>query len=318
MTDTCSDFVKYANDLRQINRAAAEDPAAFVMRAEEAYYKDIGRVATGLVRGKARLVMLAGPTSSGKTTTARLLAGELEKLGMDCALISLDDFYRGEHLAPLLPSGERNYESMDALDVPAIQTCLWQLLETSRCEMPVFDFEAHVPFSHTRTVTLHKKGIAVVEGIHALNPLLISRIPAIGVKRIYISVKQGVLDGKDTLLGPNDMRLVRRLVRDHAFRKTDPEKTLGMWDTVMTGERNYIKPFRGLADFTVNSFHVYEPCVLRDPAVRLLHTVPEASACFGTARELLSALERFRPIDGALVPKDSILREFIGPADRAT
>lgn len=318
MTDACSNFVKYANDLRQINRAALEGPAAFVMRTEEAYYKDIGRVAAGLVRGKARLVMLAGPTSSGKTTTARLLAGELEKLGMDCALISLDDFYRGEHLAPLLPSGERNYESIDALDVSAIQSCLSQLLETSRCEMPVFDFETHVPFPHTRTVTLHKNGIAIAEGIHALNPVLISRIPALGVKRIYISVKQGILDGKNTLLGPNDMRLVRRLVRDHGFRKTGPEQTLSMWGTVMAGERNYIKPFRGLADFTVNSFHVYEPCVLRDPAARLLHTVPEESGCFGTARELLSVLERFRPIDGALVPQDSILREFIGPAGPAT
>lgn len=314
MTDARDDFVKYANDLQRINRAALEDPAAFVMRAEKAYDKDIGRVAAGLVRGGTRLVMLAGPTSSGKTTTAGLLAGALEKLGADCTLISLDDFYRGESLAPLLPSGEHDYESIEALDVSAIQECLARLLETSRSEMPVFDFEAHRPFPHRRSVTLKENGIALVEGIHALNPVLIGRLPSLKVKRIYISVKQGIQDGERPLLGPNDMRLIRRIVRDYGFRKTGPERTLGMWGTVMAGERNYIKPFRNLADFTVNSFHVYEPCVLRDQAIRLLHTVSEGSGCFGEARGLLAVLERFRPIDSGLVPRDSILREFIGPA----
>jgi uridine kinase len=180
--------------------------------------------------------------------------------------------------------------------------------------MPVFDFEAHRPFPHRRSVTLKENGIALVEGIHALNPVLIGRLPSLKVKRIYISVKQGIQDGERPLLGPNDMRLIRRIVRDYGFRKTGPERTLGMWGTVMAGERNYIKPFRNLADFTVNSFHVYEPCVLRDQAIRLLHTVSEGSGCFGEARGLLAVLERFRPIDSGLVPRDSILREFIGPA----
>lgn len=318
MTDVRDDYVRYTNDLRQINRAAASDPEAMVAHSETAYQEDIERVARGLLRGGARLVMLAGPTSSGKTTTAELLTGVLKRQGAECALISLDDFYRGERLAPLLPNGEHNYESLEALDVPAIQTCLAQLLETSRCEIPVFDFEAHQPFPHKRCVTLAPHGIAVVEGIHALNPVLIQRVPALQVKRIYISVKQGIRDGDRLLLGPNDMRLVRRLVRDSNFRKTDPEKTLGMWGTVMAGERNYIKPFRGIADFTVNSFHVYEPCVLKSQAARLLHTVPEESGSFETAHRLLGVLERFPEIEGGLVPPDSILREFIGPAGPVT
>ena len=318
MTDALSHYAEYVNDLQQINREAVKDPAAFVMRAEKAYYDDVERVAEGLIHDETRLVMLAGPTSSSKTTTAKLLVGALEKLGADCALISLDDFYRGERLAPLLPDGKPNYESIEALNVNAIQNCLARLLEAGNCNVPVFDFEAHVPSSRRRSVTLGKKGIAVVEGIHALNPCLISGIPSLGLKRIYISVKQGIQNGEYPLIGPNGMRLVRRLVRDYNFRRTGPDKTLRMWGTVMDGERKYIKPFRNIADFTVNSFHVYELCVLRNRAIPLLHTIPEGSDCFGAAKKLAAILERFQPIDCHFVPDGSVLREFIGSEGQAS
>jgi uridine kinase len=309
-----TDFVEYQNSVQQINRAVRESPGAFVMEGEKAYHDNLKRIADSLSQEEplCRLVMLAGPSASGKTTTAHLLAETLRERGTGAEIISLDDFYRGEHQAPLLPDGSHDYESVEALNVPEVLQCLGDLIESGRCNMPVFDFAIRLPYPHRRQVVLEDREIAIVEGIHALNPRLISGLPVEHIRRIYISVKQGIRDENGELLGPNDMRLVRRIVRDRNFRGTPPWTTLGMWRNVMNGEYKYIKPFRSTADYTINSFHAHGPCVLKDQAVALLHTVPESDPEWETARTLLSALERFEPVDPGLVPKNSILREFIG------
>lgn len=309
-----NDFVEYENNVEAINRAVNNDPEGFVLRTEDAYHKNIRAIAEELAQETpaCRLVMLAGPSSSGKTTTAHLLADALRAVGTGAVIISLDDFYRGEYHAPLLPSGKHDYESVEALNLPEIQQCLYDLVEKSRCSMPVFNFEIRMPYPHRRPVSLGEHEIAVVEGLHALNPLLINKMPALRVKKIYISVKQGVFNGERELFGPNEIRLVRRIVRDHRFRGTKPETTLDMWKNVMDGERKYIKPFRKDADFTINSLHAYELCVLARECGELLHTVPETSPQFGIARKMAAGLEHIVPLSGELVPKNSILREFIG------
>ncbi|MCI1956519.1 MAG: nucleoside kinase [Oscillospiraceae bacterium] len=309
-------FVTYRNSVEEINRAVREDARAFVQKAEEDYHRNIEEIA-GSIAGESpmcKLVMLAGPSSSGKTTTAHMLMNELRRKGVGCVSISLDDFYLGENCAPLLPDGRPDYECLEALNVEAIRKCLSGLVQNNRCEMPVFDFEQHVPYRRRRQVILHDREVAVVEGIHALNPELIRTLPELRVRRIYISVKQGILDCGNEILGPNDIRLVRRIVRDYRFRKTDPDATLNMWPNVMRGERKYIKPFRRDADTTVNSFHDYELCVLKNQALALLHTVPENSLNRERADRLADALACLVPVDDALVPKTSMIREFIGGA----
>lgn len=309
-----TDFIQYQNSVQQINRAAGEDPAAFAQACERAFHDNVKSIAARLVAEEpaCRLVMLAGPSASGKTTTAHILADALRETGTGAQIISLDDFYRGEHQAPLLPNGRHDYENVEALNVEEVRRCLGDLTTTGRCNMPVFDFSIRLPYPHRRQVVLEDREIAIVEGIHALNPELTGALPTARVKRIYISVKQGICDGERELLGPNEMRLVRRIVRDRNFRGTPPWVTLDMWGNVMDGERKYIKPFRCTADFTINSFHAYEPCVLKSQAADLLHTVPQEAPDRETALRLLDALERIEPIDGSVVPKNSILREFIG------
>ena len=132
--------------------------------------------------------------------------------------------------------------------------------------------------------------------------------------KIYISVKQGFEEQGEALLSPNQVRLVRRLVRDSLFRNTQPGRTLDMWDTVMDGERKYIKPYRGEADVTINSLHCYEPCVMRAQALPLLERVDPSEPYYPQACELADCLRRFTTISQALVPKTSLLREFIGAA----
>jgi uridine kinase len=314
METLATKFVTYRNSVEEINRGARTDANTFVGKAEADYHNNIAAIARQIAgeNPMCKLVMLAGPSSSGKTTTAHLLKKALEEIGVGSVSISLDDFYRGESLAPLLPDGKRDFECLEALDVGEIQKCLSELVRNNRCEIPVFDFEQHVPYPHRRQIILHDREVAVVEGIHALNPVLIRTLPEFRVHRIYISVKQGVRDCAGEVLGPNDIRLIRRIVRDYHFRQTSPETTLSMWANVMRGEYRYIKPFRKGADTTINSFHDYELCVLKEPAVSLLSTVPADSPERKAAVRLADGISHFEPIDPALVPKTSMIREFIG------
>jgi len=309
-----TNFVEYPNELSRINVAAATTPEAFVTRTEEAYFQNILDIAKNIAKedNGCKLVMLFGPSSSGKTTTSHLLEHAFHEIGIGSTIISLDDFYRGEHQAPILPNGQHDYESVDALNVTEIESCLLSLVETNRCDMPVFNFEIHMPYPHKRHVVLKEHDIAIVEGIHAINPIVINQLPAEKVKKIYISVKQGIMNGEAELFTANGMRLVRRIVRDYNFRGTKPERTLNMWPMVMEGERKYIKPFRNEVDYTINSLHLYETCVLKNQAIPLLQTVLEKSEQFVLAQRLINSLQKFEPISSEFVPKKSIIREFIG------
>lgn len=315
MEKTAAKYVAYRNSVEEINRGVQIDAKAFVEKAETDYHANIAAIARKIAEENpvSRLVMLAGPSSSGKTTTAHLLKRALKKEGVGSVSISLDDFYLGENFAPLLPSGKRDFECLEALDVAEIEKCLSELVKNSRCEMPVFDFEQHVPYPHKRQVALRDREVAVIEGIHALNPVLLRDMPSeFHIHRIYISVKQGVRDCAGDVLGPNDIRLIRRIVRDYHFRQTTPKATLSMWPNVMRGEYRNIKPYRCDADITVNSFHAYELSVLKEPVVRLLSTVPEDCPEHKTAVKLISGISCIESIDPALVPRDSMIREFIG------
>ena len=308
-----TNFIEYQNELNRINTAAIRAPEAFVTKTEEAYHQNIRDIAKNIADTEhCKLVMLFGPSSSGKTTTSHLLESAFREIGIGSTIISLDDFYRGEHQAPLLANGKHDYESVQALDIEEIEKCLLDLIHTNRCEMPVFNFEIRMPYPHRRQVVLQEHDIAIVEGIHALNPVVTQNLPAQGVRKIYISVKQGILDGESELFTANGMRLVRRIVRDYNFRGTNPERTLEMWPMVMEGERKYIKPYRSEVDYTINSLHLYETCVLKTQAIPILQAVAEKSEQYSLAQRLIRSLRQFEPISCDLVPKNSIIREFVG------
>lgn len=306
-------YVKYRNELKRINEAASTRPESFVADTEAAFHRNLRELAEEIAAPQdCRILMMFGPSSSGKTTASHLFQSVFREIGIGSTIISLDDFYRGEQQAPLLPNGQHDYESVEALNVEEIEKCLLGLIETRECDMPQFNFEVRMPYPHRRHVALGEHDIAIVEGIHALNPLVTKRLPPKGVRKIYISVKQGILDGETELFTAHGIRLVRRIVRDYRFRGTRPERTLAMWSMVMEGERKYIWPYRGGVDYTVNSLHLYEPCVLRNQAIPILRQVSEQSAEFPRARELIRGLDRFVSIGDGKVPGNSLLREFIG------
>ena len=152
-----------------------------------------------------------------------------------------------------------------------------------------------------------------MEGIHALNPIFTKDLPEGSAIKLYVSVKQQIKDANGEVISPMDLRLIRRIARDVQFRNTSAERTLSMWPNVVAGEDKYIRPYRMSADYTVNSIHIYEPCVLRSSVIPLLRRIPEDSPHYRKARDLDARLMRFEPVEPGLVPENSMLREFLGP-----
>ena len=315
MSNFASGYVKYINHLEQINDAAVHDPLRMIGEVEEAYHDHLRNIARNITEHhrSERVIKLAGPSSSGKTTTAQLLREYLTAFGANSHLVSLDDFYRGRGLAPKLSDGKFDYESVKALDEEAIRRCLLDIISTGRFSVPRYNFPLGRPEGEERRYEIGPEDMVVVEGIHGLNPLFTKELPEGSCVKLYVSVKQQIKAANGEVISPMDLRLIRRIVRDLKFRNTTPEGTISMWPQVVKGEDRYIRPYRLSADYTVNSIHIYEPCVMRTVTIPLLREIAEDSPTYKKARDLESRLMRFEPIDASLVPAHSMLREFLGP-----
>ena len=214
---------------------------------------------------------------------------------------------------PLLPSGERDYETVNALDVEMVRQCIRSVIDQGTCMLPAYDFMTSERRLNARALDVRENGFVIMEGIHALNPIFTKDLPAGSAIKLYVSVKQQIKDANGEVVSPMDLRLIRRIARDVQFRNTSAERTLAMWPNVVAGEDKYIRPYRMSADYTVNSIHIYEPCVLRSSVIPLLRSIPEDSPHYRKARDLDARLMRFEPVDPDLVPENSMLREFLGP-----
>lgn len=314
MSNFASGYIKYINHLEQINDAALKCPERMISEVEGSYREHLQNIARNLheQHRQVRVVMLAGPSSSGKTTTAHLLRSYLSEFGSTAHIISMDDFYRGRGLAPVLPNGKFDYEAVEALDEVKIKQCLNSVVSGEKFTVPKYNFTEGRPEETEREYEIGDSDIVIVEGIHGLNPVFTKELPEDSCVKLYVSVKQQIKDANGEVISPMDLRLVRRIVRDVQFRGTTAERTISMWPEVVSGEDKYIRPYRLSADFTVNSIHIYEPCVLRSTAIPLLRDIAPDSPHYRKARDLESRLMRFEPVDPTLVPKGSMLREFLG------
>ena len=314
MSNFASGYIKYINHLEQINDAAISSPERMIFEVEDSYHEHIQNIARNIAthHDKVRICMLAGPSSSGKTTTAHLLQAFLKEFGIGSHIVSMDNFYLDRDKVPLLPDGRKDFETVDALDVKAIEACLMSIVKADTIAVPHFDFTAGKSSGEKSVVKIEQHDIVIMEGLHALNPVFTKNLPEESLIKLYVSVKQQIKDVNGEVISPFDLRLVRRIVRDMQFRGTEPEGTIMMWDNVVAGEDKYIRPYRLSADYTVNSIHIYEPCVLRTMAIPILRQIPADSPVYRKARDLDSRLMRFEPVSTELVPDNSMLREFIG------
>lgn len=289
-----------SNDLIHISEALHEKKYAEI--ADMIYQR----------RDQVRMVLLAGPSSSGKTTSCRRLSVQLRVLGFDVRQISLDDYFVCRDRTPKLPNGEYDFENIDALDIPLLNDHLQRIFNGERVEIPTFDFVKGNPYFDGKSIQLDSNSILVVEGIHALNPKLTAQIDDQLKFKVYVSALTQIAIDDLNSIRSSENRMLRRIVRDNNFRGWDAYHTLHRWQDVRRGEELNIFPYQEQADVMFNSALLYELGVLKLYAEPLLKRVPENCEEFAEARHLLNFTELLEPIEPKFIPPTSIMREFLG------
>ena len=301
----------------QLNQLCLNDEISNIIRiAEGLHEKKISHVADEILshRPRVRLVTIAGPSSSGKTTFAKRLGIQLAVNGIEMVSLSLDNYYVNRDETPRDDQGRPDFESLEAIDLELFHRHLAELMKGGEILTPRFDFVTGTrkPEDAWREMRLENHQILVVEGIHGLNDRLTQSVPRDQKYRIFISALSQLAIDDHNRIFTSDARLIRRIVRDHLFRGFTAERTLDLWDRVRRGESRWIFPFQEQANVMFNSAVVYEPPVLKPYAERFLLQVPRTSRAYTEAYRLLKGLSLFVPIFPDEVPHTSILREFIG------
>ena len=293
---------------------AARSPQELAALSEQSYRDRVKYAAEKVRLSGTKIVMLTGPSASGKTTSAHKLAEELIRQGTYAHVVSLDNFFSvGRSSTPACPTAPWITKTPIPWTWPLVRQCLHELSETGRTTLPIYDFANERRSSETEAVDL-QGGVCIVEGIHALNPELTGLVPAEDVYRIYAGLREEyAIDGR-RVINTQDIRLCRRTLRDAAARGRSPEKTLAMWDRVLDGETRYIKGFKTTADFLLDTSFTYELGLIS----RLLGIVRRQFTLEGHNAELWDEtarrFEHVVPLDLELLPADSMLREFYGSA----
>lgn len=254
-----------------------------------------------------KLLLLSGPSCAGKTTTSKRLQANLVKRGKGISVISLDDFYLGPEKSPKTPDGKPDFESIYALDLPYIQECFSDLVKGKAVKTPTFDFNLHCRTDEYNEIKLEDGDICIVEGLHALNPLITADL--IEPKYIF----KIFLESYKNSDSPEKTRILRRLVRDYHYRSSDANRTFEMWDNVVSSELINIRPFSRYANATINTYFEYEAGVLKKPALEVLSTLDDSGEYDSLAKEIKDSLEYVHSVPLDMVPKDSLLQEFIPP-----
>ena len=301
-----------AYQLTELNRRIIADPLGFVQESDEAYTRQVVCAAEHIKNNlpQSPIVLLSGPSGSGKTTTALKIQEALGHMGVRTHTVSMDNYFLGADYAPLY-RGELDLESPKIMDMDLLDEHFTTLSSGEEIIIPKFEFARQMRNDARGTpLRLGRDEIAIFEGIHALNDDCAGRHPE--ATKLYISARSDVEEAGKVLFKRTWMRLTRRAVRDYNFRGTDVEKTLRMWANVRRGEKLYISPFKERANIMFDSSLPYEVSVMKNYATPILRQVPEGNPRSAELKKLFAAFEHFEVIDPALVPKDSLLREFIG------
>ena len=297
-------------------RALAGDAGGMIKIAEAFHERKFAEVADAIqeahrTRG-VRMVLISGPSSSGKTTSAKRLGLQLGVLGLRPVMISLDDYFVEREKTPRDENGQYDYEALEAIDLELFNDHLHRLLQGQSVDIPRYDFITGRRTQHDTPLTLDEQSILIIEGIHGLNPRLTPSVPDAVKFKIYISCFTSVAMDNLSRIATTDNRLLRRLTRDYRQRGSDALQTLSRWASVRRGEERHIFPYQENADVMFNSSLFYEISVLRPFAEKILREVPDTVPEFDEARRMLKFLDNFIPIPSDEIPPTSILREFIG------
>ena len=305
---------EFAFDIAKINAEIEKAPEEIIRRSEDSIEREVIRTADEIISAgeKLRIVLICGRSASGKTTFAKKLCKKLREKDREARHIGLDDFLLGFKYMPVNEDGTYDMESIKGLDVALANECFGKLLSEGYADFPTFDFPKQRRGDIWNRVEASEKSLIVIEGIHALNPLLTENLSEDGIIRIYIQPECSYyLDG-EKIFSPEEIRLIRRASRDELFRGWSAEKTLIQWKSVLSGEKTYIEPYIDSAKIRVNTSMEAEPAFIKPVIGKMLSVIDENSPFFMEAERIFHKLEAFYEAEMDFLPKDSLLREFVG------
>ncbi|MEW6180159.1 MAG: nucleoside kinase [Chloroflexota bacterium] len=297
-----------------LNDGIAENRIREIILVSEALHEQkIAEIAREIVRRarKTRIILIAGPSSSGKTTFAKRLSVQLLANGLSPFALEMDNYFVDREFTPRDENGDFDFEALEALDIRRMEDDLQRLIKGEEVQLPRFDFRAGKSQPGER-VKLEKDQLIILEGIHGLNPRLLPNVPVEQTFRIYVSCLTQLNLDRHNRISTTDTRLLRRIVRDARERGYSAQDTIGRWESVRRGEKRHIFPYQENADEIFNSALVYELSALKPLAEPLLRQVPHGTPEFIEAKRLLAFIEWFLPLNLDLIPDNSILREFVG------
>ena len=300
--------------IADLNGVVSRGKIADLIRIDETLQSNrLLSVARKIVDNKKdkKIILLAGPSSSGKTTTTTKLCMYLKSFGLNPKMISMDDYFVDRDKTPVNEKGEKDYESIDAVDNELLTKQVDDLLNGKEVVAPIYNFKEGVK-EFVKEMKLDKDDILLIEGIHALNPKVLKEIPAKNKFKIYLSALTELNIDYHNRFPTTDNRLLRRIIRDNRTRGYSVVDTLKVWNNVRNGEEKYIFPYQDEADITINTALIYELGVLKTYVEPLLYSVDEDSVYYEEAKRLLNVLRLILPIPSESIPDDSIIREFIG------
>lgn len=297
-----------------LNEAIANGRIRDIVLSQEAIMeRNIGDLARTIADNKdIKFVMMAGPSSSGKTTFSHKLSAHLRALGCVPHPLPLDDFYLDRDQMPIDEYGEKDFESIEGLDIPYFNECMVKLLNGERVLLPNFNFKVGHREYNDHYMQLGKRDILVIEGIHGLNDRMSSSLPSESKYKIYLSALTQLSIDEHNPLSTADGRLIRRIVRDARTRATTASETIAMWDSVRRGEEKNIFPFQEQADYIFNTALIYELAALKLYVDPLLYAIEPDQPTYGEAKRLIKLLDYFLPMAPEVIPNNSLVREFIG------
>ena len=304
------------DNVSDLNRAKREGRMSEVIQVAEAYQsKQIGEIAEEITRrfqDGVRVVLISGPSSSGKTTFRKRLEVQLMVNMLKPVGLSLDDYFVDRDKTPLDEVGEKDYESLYALDLPLFEQHMLRLMQGEEVELPFYNFVTGKREFKKNFLKMSDNSILIVEGIHGLNPELTAHIPQEKIFKVYVSALTTISLDDHNWIPASDNRLIRRIVRDYRYRGYSAEQTISRWDSVRRGEEKWIFPFQENADVMFNSAMIYELAAIRRHAEPILMQVPRTVPEYSEAYRLLKFLSYFNYITDRELPPTSLLREFLG------
>lgn len=301
-------FSRIAINIEDINNKNSENVYRFVARGEAAFQEQISEIANIIKNEGKKIILVCGPSSSGKTTSSRKISEELKRIGLASCVMNMDNFFRDLDTVPLLENGKPDMEGIVALDVECVRKCLKDILKHGKTMIPEFDFATHKRKQNWNLCQLKKNEIIILEGIHALNPQISEGLDKTKILKIYVHCNTDFFYENKLILPARELRLLRRIIRDERTRHTSILETIEMWDEVCLGEDKNIRPFKSQADYFLNSTHFYEPLLYKGMLLKRFEEISTNPVIQG----FLKKFKSFSIIESSFVPVDSLIREFIG------